>query len=41
MLDDGIIGRPAVNKRDSVQRDADTDEIEDFIDESARRCKIN
>lgn len=33
MLDDGVVGRPAVDERDGVQRDADADEVEDFVDE--------
>ena len=34
MFDDGVIGRPPINQRDSIQRDTDADEVEDFIDES-------
>lgn len=33
MLDDGVVGRPAVDERDGIQRDADADEVEDFVDE--------
>lgn len=35
VLDDGVIGRPSIDKRDGIQRDADADEVEDFVDESA------
>ena len=39
MLDDRVIGRPSVHKRNSVQRDTDANEVEDFIDKGAKRCK--
>lgn len=39
MLDDGVIGRPSIDKRDGIQRDADANEVEDFIDESAASRK--
>lgn len=35
MFDDRIVGRPSVHKCNSVQRDTDADEVEDFVDESA------
>ena len=41
MLDDGVIGRPPINQCDSIQRDTDADEVEDFVDESTGSEKSN
>ena len=35
MLDDGVIGCPSIDKRNSIQRNTDADEVEDFVDKSA------
>lgn len=39
MLDDRVIGSPSVHKCNSVQRDTDADEVENFVDEGANKCK--
>ena len=39
VFDDRIIRHPTVHQRNSVQRDTDADEIENFVDEGARRGK--
>lgn len=39
MFDDGVIRRPSIHKRNSVQRDANADEVEDFVDEGAKECE--
>lgn len=39
VFDDRIVGRPSVHKCNSVQRDTDADEVEDFVDKSAGRGK--
>lgn len=39
MFDDRVIGRPSVHKCNSVQRDTDADEVEDFVDEGTIRCE--
>ena len=41
MFDDRVVGRPPVDKRNSVQRDTDANEVEDFVDEGAREGKSN
>ena len=40
MFDDRVIGRPSVHKCNSVQRDTDADEVEDFVDEGAKDCEV-
>ena len=37
MLDNRIARRPSVDKRNGIQRDTNTDEVEDFVDERTRR----
>ena len=39
MFDDRVIGRPSVHKCNSVQRDTNADEVEDFVDEGAKKCQ--
>lgn len=39
MLDDGVIGCPSIDKRDSIQRDTDADEVEDLVDERTGGCQ--
>ena len=33
MLDDGVTRGPSVDERNGIQRDADADEVENFVDE--------
>ena len=33
MLNDRVTRRPPVDKRNGIQRDADAEEVEDFVDE--------
>lgn len=35
MFDDRFAGGPSVHKCNSIERDTDADEVEDFVDESA------
>ena len=39
MFDDGVIRRPSIHKCNGVQRDTDANEVEDFVDEGAKRCE--
>lgn len=41
MLDDGITGRPSIDERHGIQRDTDSDEVEDFVDECTKQRNTN
>lgn len=39
MFDNRVIRRPSVHECNSVQRDTDADEVEDFVDKRTKRCE--
>ena len=41
MFDNRVIRRPSIDKCNSIQRDTDSDEVEDFVDECTARGKSN